>query len=75
MHYQTFRSVSDVHVFVVCYDGTFYETTPDEIRKLGPWQAQRRGEVDKLKAEYRSALARHGYALVRCDRAVFKPEA
>ena len=26
--YQTFRSVSDVHVFVLCYDGDFYEAVP-----------------------------------------------
>ena len=26
--YQTLRSVSDVHVFVLCYDGSFYERVP-----------------------------------------------
>jgi hypothetical protein len=72
--YQTFRSVSDVHVFVLCYDGSFYETIPEEIRKLGRWQGQRRGEVDKLKPEYRVALARYGYAVVKCEHAVFNPE-
>ncbi len=25
MHYQTLRSVSDLHLFVVCRDGEFYE--------------------------------------------------
>ncbi len=73
--YQAFRSVSDVHVFVVCRDGTFYECVAAEVRKQGPWQGQRRGEVEKLKPEYRLALARDGYALVRCELAVFKPEA
>ena len=29
MQYQTFRSISDNHVFVVCRDGTFYEIVPD----------------------------------------------
>ncbi len=33
-----------------------------------------RGAVDKLKPEYRLALARDGYALVTCELAVFKPE-
>ena len=28
MQYKTLRSVSDVHVFVLCYDGTFYERVP-----------------------------------------------
>ena len=32
-----------------------------------------RGEIEKHK--YRRALARDGYALVKCDLAVFKPEA
>jgi hypothetical protein len=47
--YQTFRSVSDVHVSVLCRDGTFYERVPEEVRKQGPWQGQHRGEVEPQK--------------------------
>ena len=36
MRYQTFRSGSDVHVFVLCYDGSFYERVPEDVRKQGP---------------------------------------
>ena len=72
--YQTFRSVSDHHVFVLCLDGSFYERVPDDVRKQGPWQGQHRGEVERLKPEYRLGLARDGYALVRCEHAVFNPE-
>ena len=36
--------------------------------------AARTGDVDKLKPEYRRALAREGHALVKCELAVFKPE-
>jgi hypothetical protein len=60
MKYQTLRSVSDVHVFVVCYDGGFYELVPHDVRRLGPWQGQHRGEVESFKPEYRRALARDG---------------
>jgi hypothetical protein len=73
--YQTFRSVSDHHVFVVCHDGSFYELVPEDVRKQGPWQGQHRGDIDSRKPEYRLALARDGYMLVRCEAAVFKPEA
>jgi hypothetical protein len=66
MRYQTLRSVSDNHLFVVCRDGTFYRV-PKHVRKQGPWQGMRRGEIEKLKPEYRRALARHGYALVKCE--------
>jgi hypothetical protein len=62
-------------VFVVCRDGTFYELVPEEIRKQGPWQGMQRGEIEKLKPEYCLALARDGYTLVKCELAVFKPEA
>ena len=48
--YQTFRSVSDLHVFALCYDGSFYERVPPEGRKQGPWQGNRRGDVDALGA-------------------------
>jgi hypothetical protein len=34
-----------------------------------------RSEIDKLKPEYRLALVRDSYALVKCELAVFKPEA
>jgi hypothetical protein len=34
MQYQTLRSVSDNHAFVVCHDGGFYEI-PVAIRKQG----------------------------------------
>ena len=73
--YQTLRSVSDHHVFVVCRDGTFYEFVPQEVRKQGQSQGMHRGEIEKLKPEYRLALARDGYALVMCAFAVFEPEA
>ena len=63
-----------VHVFVLCRDGTFYEAVPVHVRKQGPWQGMHRGDVDRLKPEYRLALARDGYALVQCELAVFKPE-
>jgi len=67
MQYQTLRSVSDNHVFVICYDGRFDEL-PDHVRHQGPWQGMHRGEIEKLKANYRRALARDGYALVKCAR-------
>jgi hypothetical protein len=46
MQYQTLRSVSDNHVFVLCHDGGFYEI-PQAIRKQGPWQGMQRGEIDE----------------------------
>ncbi len=74
MRYQTLRSVSDNHIFVLCRDGEFY-SLPNHVRHQGPWQGMHRGEVVNLKPEYRLALARDGYALVTCELAVFKPEA
>jgi len=73
MQYQTLRSVSDHHGFVICRDGSFYEL-PDHIRHQGPWQGMHRGEIERLKPEYRVALARDGYVLVQSELAVFKPE-
>jgi hypothetical protein len=73
MHYQTLRSVSDNHVFVVCTDGEFY-SLPNHVRHQGPWRGMQRGKVERLKPEYRLALARDGYALVNCELAVLRPE-
>ena len=74
MQYQTLRSVSDNHVFVICYDGR-WEELPDHVRQQGPWEAMDRWEIEKLNANYRRALAREGYVLVTCELAVFKTEA
>ena len=60
---------------MVCRDRLFYELVPGDVRKQGPWQGMQRGEIERLKPEYRLALARDGYALVKCEEAVFKPEA
>jgi hypothetical protein len=75
MQYQTLRSVSDNHVHLICGVDEAFADLPDHIRHQGPWQVMSRGEIDQLKPEYRLALARDGYALVKCELAVFKPEA
>ena len=72
--YQTLRAVSDLHVFVVCRDGEFYETVPDHVRQRGPWQVQHRGELTNLAMAYLLDIEEQGYSLVRCELAVFKPE-
>ena len=65
----------DVHVFVVCLADKFYEIVPDDVRKQDPWQGQNRGEMANLATQYLLDLEEQGYALVRCELAVFKPEA
>ena len=74
MTYQTLRSISDHHVFVLCRDGTFYEVVHEDVRKQGPWQGQHRGEMANLATPYLLDIEEQGYALVRCEAAVFKPE-
>jgi hypothetical protein len=71
--YQALRSVSDNHVIVICRDGEF-DKLPDHIRHQLPWQGMRRGEIEKLKLEYRRGIARDGYALVRTTMGAFQPE-
>ena len=62
------------HVFVLCYDGSSYGSVPEDVRNQRPWQGNRR-DVEALKPEYRLALDRDGYVLVKCEHAVFNPEA
>jgi hypothetical protein len=75
MQYQTLRSVSDDHVHLICGADEAFADLPDHVRHQGPWQVMSRGDVEKLKLEYRAALARDGYALVRCELAAFELEA
>jgi hypothetical protein len=71
----TLRSLSDNHVHLICGADEAFADLPDHVRHQGPWQGMQRGEIEKLEPEYRLALARDGYALVKCELAVFKPEA
>jgi hypothetical protein len=59
MQYQTLRSVSDNHLFIVCRDGEFY-SLPDHVRHRGPWQGQQRGEIKDLPIHYLIELEEHG---------------
>ena len=73
--YQTLRSVSDNHVFVICRDGRFYEDLPDDVRRRGPWQGMCRGDVAHLRPEFWLDLEEQGYVLVRTELAILRPEA
>ena len=72
VRYQTFRSISSHE------QPSFLTNGP----RLGDWRhcseagsvaGRHRGAVEALKPEYRLALARDAYMLVRCEAAVFKP--
>jgi hypothetical protein len=72
MQYQTFRSVSDIHLYVLCRDGEF-EQLPEYILKQGPWHVMRRGDILNLRRTYRLRLARYGFVLEHSKLAVFNP--
>ena len=59
---------------MLCRDGGFYDL-PDHVRHRGPWQGMRRGDIANLNPDYWLDLDEQGYALVRCELAVSKPEA
>ena len=64
-HYQTFRSLSDINLNLICRDGKF-EDLPDHIRRQGPWRAITGGEIGNLKQpEQRSLLEDCGYVVER----------
>jgi hypothetical protein len=73
MQYQVLRSGTDDHVFLICETDRFHGI-PAHVRHQGPWQLISRGDFQHLKLEYRLAIARDRYALVKCEIAVFNPE-
>jgi hypothetical protein len=57
--------------------GSFYKSStrgPDDIRKLGPWQSLKRGELDRLKTHYRLQLAEQGFVVIHQSMGTFSPE-
>ncbi len=49
---------------VICRRDRFYDDVPEAVRKRGPWQLVKSGEVMALLPEYRRTLARDGYVYV-----------
>ncbi len=64
--YKVFRASTDPNLHVICGGGLAgFDRLPERVRKLGPWQGAREGEVARLRPHYRKS-ARHW--LHRCVR-------
>jgi hypothetical protein len=78
-HYECIRAAKRRRTFVIHYhfegaDEGFYRM-PETIRRLGPWTDTQRGEVARLRPEYRLQLARQNYVLIEDAPGGWKAEA
>ena len=73
MQYEAVRSSTDKSLHVIFNDGSF-DTLPNLIRQLGPWQGLSGGEIAKLKPHYRLQLAEQGFVVVYQKFAAFCAE-
>ena len=71
--YECWRCTKKLKRFVIYPEGRYYDM-PQEVRHLGPWTDSRRGDVVRLKPEYRLALARDGYVVIWEATLPFSPE-
>ncbi len=60
--FEVMRSVANFSFHVIVRAGEF-DQLPASVRHEGPWQIIGRGEMDKLRADYRFQIARQGYAV------------
>ena len=60
--YQLFRSRTDSALYLICREGEF-ERLPEAVRLRGPWETKRRGQVLRLRTDYRSRIDRFGCVL------------
>lgn len=74
MRYEAARSHNEKRLVIIYREGQF-EALPEKLRRRGPWQVGMRGEIARLKAEYRLALAKDGFVAVNIRPADFAPEA
>lgn len=72
MLYEKLRS-ADTKTHLICRDGEF-DSLPDKIRQLGPWNVGVRGEIQKLKPHYRALLAEQGFVVLYSRGGVFDVE-
>jgi hypothetical protein len=63
MRYEVVRSVADKSLHVIFTEGTF-DSLPQRVRHLGPWQGLTGGDIDSLKLHYRLQLAGQGFVIV-----------
>jgi hypothetical protein len=59
----------------VLFDAGGFDRLPVEAKRGGPWTGTRTGELVRLKAEYRLALATAGYVRIVGQALGFESEA
>jgi hypothetical protein len=73
MRYEVSPSHTDRSIHVICRKDEF-STLPPAILHLGPWQAGREGDIERLKPAYRAFLSEQGFVLVYRHPLEFPPE-
>ena len=69
--YQLFRSRSDSALYLICREGEV--GLPEAVRLRGPWDIERRGQMLRLRTDYRSRIDRFGYVL-EVSKTALRPE-
>ncbi len=63
--YKVFRASTDPNLHVICGGGLAgFDRLPERVRKLGPWQGAREGDVARLRPHYRALIAEQGFAVL-----------
>jgi len=73
MRYSISRSINDKNLHLV-FEETCFDELPEHVRKQGPWQHLKSGEIEKLRPDYRQAISEHRYIIVEQSAAVFYAE-
>jgi hypothetical protein len=73
MRYEAVRSVNDKSLHIIFNAGAF-DTLPQRVRQLGPWQGLIGGDTASLKLHYRLQLAEQGFVVVHQPIAAFSAE-
>ena len=69
MRYCICRSTREKTLHVLYYADRF-KLLPDQVRRRGPWERVRSGEIAALQPAYRAALAERGHVLLQGATAV-----
>jgi hypothetical protein len=72
-HYEAVRAGHDKSLHVIFLAGGF-DTLPQKIRALGPWQGLSGGDIERLKPHYRLQLAEQGFCVIYQHLASFSAE-
>lgn len=73
--YKVFRASTEPTLHVIVAGGLAeFDSVPERVRKMGPWQGAQEGEIARLLPQYRCILASQGFVVLNVRQDLMRLE-